>query len=153
MKAKFDVKKAVLWGIVLILIQMALGNLLYMNPIVAGINKQFEGHPSVKSFDFIGGLGNWIALTMVFGIVLMVFWICLYKLLYHSLPGKNWAKGLSFGFIIGFIKSVPEAFNQWMVINYPVPLILVQLFNTYLGLIIFGALLGFLFFRFRVIEE
>jgi len=90
-----------------------------MNPIVAGANKQFEGHPSIKSFDFIGGLGNWILLTMIFGILLMIFWMFLYNLLYNSLPGKGWLKGLSFGIIIGFVKAVPEAFNQWIVINYP----------------------------------
>ena len=153
MKTKLNMKRAVLWSTILIVIQMVLGNLLYMNPIVAGINKQFEGHPSIKSFDFIGGLGNWIILTMVFGIIEMIFWIFLYNLLYNSLPGKNWVKGLSFGLIIGFIKSVPEAFNQWMVINYPVPLILVQLFNTYLSIIIFGILLGFIFYKFKIIEE
>ncbi|MEW6574363.1 MAG: hypothetical protein AB1374_12120 [Bacillota bacterium] len=124
MKTKLNMKRAILWSTILIIIQMALGNLLYMNPIVSSINKQFEGHPSIKSFDFIGGLGNWIVLTMVFGIILMIFWIFLYNLFYNSLPGKNWIKGLFFGLIIGFIKSVPEAFNQWMVIDYPVPLIL-----------------------------
>jgi len=153
MKTKINTKKAVLWGTVLIIIQMMIGNLLYMNPIVAGINKQFEEHSSIKSFDFIGGLGNWIILTMIFGIFLMVFWIFLYKLFYLSLPGKGWIKGLYFGIIIGFIKSVPEAFNQWMVINYPTPLILVQLFNTFVSLVIFGALLGFFFSKFKVITN
>lgn len=153
MKKKLNVKKAVLWSSILIIIQIIIGNLLYMNPIVSAISKQFEGHASIKSFDFIGGLGNWIILTMVFGIMLMVLWIFLYNLFYVSLPGKNWTKGLFFGLIIGFIKSVPEAFNQWMVINYPVPLILVQLFNTYLSLILFGILLGFFFYKFKVIEE
>lgn len=62
-------------------------------------------------------------------------------------------KGLSFGLIIGFIKSVPEAFNQWMIINYPVPLILVQLFNTYLSIIIFGLLLGFIFYGSLTVEN
>ena len=151
MKTKINTKKAVLWGAVLIVLQMIIGNMLYMNPIVANINKQFEGHPSIKSFDFLGGLGNWILLTMVFGIFLMIVWIFLYKLLFLSLPGKGWIKGLYFGVIIGFVKSVPEAFNQWMVINYPTPLILVQLFNTFISLVIFGALLGFFFSKFKVI--
>lgn len=73
MKTKLNMKRAILWSTVLIIIQMVLGNLLYMNPIVASINKQFEGHPSIKSFDFVGGLGNWIILTMVFGIIEMIF--------------------------------------------------------------------------------
>ena len=153
MKTKINIKKAILWGSILIIIQMIIGNLLYMNPVVASINEQFEGHPSIKSFDFIGGLGNWIILTMVFGISLMVIWIFLYKLFYLSLPGKDWIKGLYFGIIIGFIKSVPEAFNQWMVINYPTPLILVQLFNTLVSLVIFGTLLGFFFSKFKVITN
>ncbi len=153
MKTKINKKKAVLWGTVLIILQMIIGNILYMNPVVAQINKQFEGHPSIKSFDFLGGLSNWIILTMVFGIFLMIVWIFLYKLFYLSLPGKGWIKGLYFGIIIGFIKSVPEAFNQWMVINYPTPLILVQLFNTFVSLVIFGALLGFFFSKFKVITE
>jgi len=153
MKAIINKKKAILWGSVLIIIDMIIGNVLYMNPIVAGINKQFEGHPSIKSFDFLGGIGNWIMLTMVFGIFLMFFWIFLYKLFYLSLPGKGWKKGLYFGIIIGLIKSVPEAFNQWMVINYPTPLILIQLFNTFIGILIFGTLLGFFFSKFKVITE
>ncbi|MEW6406894.1 MAG: hypothetical protein AB1649_34385, partial [Chloroflexota bacterium] len=152
-KTRLNVKKAILWSIVLCVIQMILGNLLYMNPIVMGINERFAGYPSIKSFDFIGGLGNWILLTMIFGIFMLAFWIFLYNLLYNSLPGKKWVKGLSFGLLIGFIRSVPEAFNQWMVIDYPVPLILVQLFNTFVSLIIFGALLGFIFYKFKVIEE
>ena len=151
MKTKMNTKKAILWGGVLVIIQMILGNLLYMNPVVSEINKQFEGHPSIKSFDFIGGLANWIILTMVFGIFLMIIWIFLYKMFYQCLPGKGWTKGLCFGIIIGFIKAVPEAFNQWMVIDYPVPLILVQLFNTFIGLVIFGSLLGFFFSKFNVI--
>ena len=153
MKTKINTKKAVLWGTVLIILQMIIGNILYMNPVVAQINKQFEGHHSIKSFDFLGGLGNWIILTMIFGIFLMIIWMFLYKLFYLSLPGKGWIKGLYFGIIIGFIKSVPEAFNQWMVIDYPTPLILVQLFNTFISLIIFGSLLGFFYSKFKVITN
>ena len=105
----------------------------------------------IASFSTL--LGNWIFLTMVFGIFLMIVWILLYRLIYSSLPGNGWIKGLYFGFIIGFVKSVPEAFNQWMLINYPTPLILVQLFNTFISLMIFGALLGFFFSKFKVITE
>lgn len=153
MKTRFNTKKAFLWGTIIIVIQMIIGNIFYMNPIVAEINKRFEGHCSIKTFDFVGGLGNWILLTMIFGILLMIFWILLFKYCYPCLPGKGWLKGLVFGLIIGIIKSVPEAFNQWMTINYPTPLILIQLVNTFLGLVIFGALLGFFFTKFKVIEE
>jgi len=153
MKTKINIKKAILWGFVVIIIQMLISNLFYMNPIVAKINERFVGHPSLKTFDFIGGLVNWIMLTMVFGIILMIIWIILYRYTYIIIPGKGWIKGLIFGFILGLIKSVPEAFNQFMVINYPIPLIMVQLINTLLGLTIFGFLLGFFYSKFKVIEE
>ena len=153
MKPKINIKRAVLWGCILIVIQLVFSSLLYMNPIVANINKAFAGHPSIKSFDFIGGLGNWILVTEIFGILLMIFWIILYRFAYYSIPGKGWIKGVIFGVVIGIIKSIPEAFNQWMVINYPVPLVLVQLVNTLLGLTIFGLFLGLFFSKFKVIEE
>lgn len=54
-----------------------------------------------------------------------------FRYCFKCLPGKEWIKGLVFGLIIGIIKSVPEAFNQFMTINYPAPLIMEQLFNTY----------------------
>ena len=79
MKAKLERKKAVLWGTIVIILQMIISNLLYMNPIVSKINKQFESHPSIKTFDFIGGLDNWLTITMIFGVFLMIFWIYLYK--------------------------------------------------------------------------
>ncbi len=145
MKTQLNTKKAILWGSVVILIQMIVSNLFYMNPIVSKINQQFEGHCTIKNFDFLGGLGNWIVLTMVFGIILMIFWIFLFKYCYSCLPGKGWIKGLIFGITIGIIKSVPEAFNQWMTINYPTPLIVMQLINTFLGLLIFGSLLRFFY--------
>lgn len=152
-KTRVNTKKVFLWGAIIIIIQMIIGNVFYMNPIVAEVNKQFAGHVSIKSFDFVGGLGNWIFITMLFGILLMIFWIVLYRFCYSCLPGKNWIKGLVFGLVIGIIKSVPEAFNQWMTINYPTPLIIVQLVNTFLSLVIFGSLLGFFFAKFNVIEE
>ena len=129
MKTTINYKKAIIWGAIVWIIQMIISNLLYMNPIVMGINKQYEGHPTIKSFDFIGGLSNWILLTLLFGTFLTIVWIVLYLLFYRSIPGVRWRKGLFYGLIIGFIKAVPEAFNQWMLFVYPVPLILMQLVN------------------------
>jgi len=151
MKRTINYKKAFLWGAVVWLIQMFVGNLLWMNPIVAGINQQYEGHPTMKSFDFIGGMSNWISVTLLFGTVFIIVCIILYLILYRSLPSEGWKKGLFFGFMIGFIKAVPEAFNQWMLFVYPEQLILVQLINTMLGFLIFGMFLGLFYKKFRVI--
>ncbi|MEW6042143.1 MAG: hypothetical protein AB1633_11545 [Elusimicrobiota bacterium] len=153
MKTTINYKKVVIWGIVVIILQMFVGNLLYQNPIVSGIYEQYEGHPSTKPMDYFGGLGNWLLLTMLFGIFLEIVFIILYLLLYKSIPGTGWKKGLSFGLMIGFIKAVPEAFNQWMLFAYPTILIHIQLINTLISLIIFGILLAVIFEKFKVIEK
>lgn len=153
METKINYKKAAIWGIVVLVIQMFVGNLLYMNPIVSGIFKQYEGHPSTKPMDYFGGVGNWLLLTMSFGIIFCIVLIILYLLLYKSIPGTGWKKGLSFGLMIGFIKAVPEAFNQWLIFDYPTILIQVQLINTLIGLAIFGILLAVFFEKFKVIEK
>ena len=153
MKTKINYKKAILWGIVVYIIDAILGNLLYMNPFVSGIFEQYSGHPSMKPMEAFGGLGNWLALTMLFGTFLIIIFIVLYLILYKGLPGKGWKKGLFFGAMIAFIKAVPEAFNQWMIFDYPNILIIIQMINTLVGLIIFGIALGFFFDKFKVIVE
>ena len=62
-------------------------------------------------------------------------------------------KGLFFGLLLGFVKAVPEAFNQWMLFDYPTILITVQLINTLLGLTIFGILLAIIFEKFKVVQN
>ena len=145
--------KVLLWGGVSMICSMIVGNVLYMNPLVRRIFKKHQGHPSQKSMDFIGGQARWILVTMIFGICLGILFIALYLLLYQSLPGTPIFKGLFFGTMIFLIKAVPEAFNQWMIFNYPNILILVQLINSFIGLILsYGIIMPFLFSRFRVLE-
>ena len=67
---KVNIKKAVLWGIVVLVIDMVVGNLLYMNPLVSGTYAQYADHPSTKPMEAFGGLGVWLGLTMGFGIFL-----------------------------------------------------------------------------------
>jgi hypothetical protein len=102
--------------------------------------------------DYFGGLGNWLLLTFLFGIFFTILIIALYLLLYDRIPGTGWQKGVAFGLMVGFIKAVPEAFNQWMIFDYPTILIVVQLINTLLGLTLFGLLLAVVFEKLKVIE-
>jgi hypothetical protein len=103
--------------------------------------------------DYFGGLGNWLGLTFLFGILFTVLIIWLYLLLYPSLPGSGWQKGLFYGLMVGGIKAVPEAFNQWMLFDYPTILIVMQLTNTMLGLTIFGLLLAVVVDKIGVFKE
>ena len=92
MKTTINYKKALLWGAVVWLIQMMVGNLLWMNPIVAEINQIYIGHPTMKSFDFLGGMTNWILVTLLFGTVFTIICIILFLVLYKSLPGIRMEK-------------------------------------------------------------
>ncbi len=153
MEIKTNYKKAVLWGVVVLLIDMLIGNMLWLNPIAVGISRQYEGHPSTKAMDYFGGMGNWLLLTMLFSIFLVAAFITLYLVLYKSLPGTGWKKGLFFGLMLGVIKAVPEAFNQWMLFDYPTVMIVMQLINTLLSLSIFGIVLAVVFERFNVVTR
>lgn len=153
MKTRINYKKAVVWGIIVFVFDSIVGNMLYMNPLVSGIFKTYEGHPSTKPMEYFDGVGNWLMLTMLFGALLVTAFIALYLVLYQSLPGSGWRKGLFYGLMLGGVKAVPEAFNQWMIFDYPTELIVVQLVNTLLGLTIFGIVLSAVFGKFKVIEE
>lgn len=148
---EINYKKAVLWGAIVLIIYMLIGNLFYLNPVVMDIFQQYEGHPSMKPMDAFGGMSNWIILNACFSILYIVFLIILYVKLFESIPGKGWIKGISYGIILGLVKAIPEAFNQLMVFNYPTELILVQLVIAILSLIIFGILISVAFNKFRVI--
>ncbi len=148
-----NIKGAFGWGSLVIALNMILGNLLWMNPIVGKISKKYyEGHPSVKPISEFGGLGYYIGLNALFSVLFSAVLIYFYLLLYQSLPGIDWKKGLYFGLMIGVIKAVPEAFNQWMVFKYPNIMILVQLINSIMGLLILGVILGIIFDKFKVIQ-
>ena len=152
MKTTIHYKKAVIWGIAVLIIIMLVGNLLYLNPIVSGIYTQYEGHPSTKSMDYFGGTGNWISLMAVFGIIHGAIVIILYLLLYKGIPGTGWRRGLIFGLMCWVIGTVPEAFNQWMLFDYPIILIIIPLINGFIGWAVFGILISVFFQKFKVIE-
>lgn len=153
MQTRINYRKAIIWGSVVLVINIIVGNLLWLNPVVRNISqKYYEGHPSVKSLEYFGGLGKYLSLTMLFGVFFVALLIILYLLLYRSLPGQGWKKGIFFGLMASCIKALPEAFNQYMTFIYPTTMILVQLANTVLGLILFGIYMSIIFKKTKVIE-
>jgi predicted cobalt transporter CbtA len=132
---------------------MIIGNMLWMNPLAMNISARYEDHPATKSMDYFGGTSHWIMLNTLFGVGLMALFVALYVLFYPRLPGSNtWQKGLFFGLLLGLIKAVPEAFNQWMLFDYPVAMIGLQLVNSLLSLAIFGIALALILKRFKALE-
>lgn len=152
MKPVINLRKAALVGGLVYIADMIVGNLLWMNPVVMTISERYADHPSTKSMDYFGGMGNWILMNSLFGTLLIVVFIGLYLVLYNSLPGTTWRKGLFFGVMLGIVKAVPEAFNQWMLFVYPDTMIVMQLLITMLSLTLFGVILALAFDRFKVIQ-
>jgi len=153
MRPTINYRKVTLWGLVIYIINSLLGNMLYMNPVVANLFAQYEGHPTMKPMEVFGGLGTWLLFNQIFSLAFFILFIALFLLLYPSLPGTGWHKGLFYGVMIGVVKAVPEAFNQWMLFNYPNVLIQVQLVNTLISLAILGLITAMVFARFRVIGQ
>ena len=118
-----------------------------------GLNEKYAEHPNMKSMDFIGGLGCWLAINTLFSLFLFIMFVIVFVFFYPSLPGKGWLKGLYFGIIISFIKNLPEAFDQWIVIVYPYELILAQLINTTISIIFIGIIMQIIFTKSKAIEE
>ncbi|MDH5219180.1 MAG: hypothetical protein OEX19_15860 [Gammaproteobacteria bacterium] len=147
-----DRKKAVIWGSLAILLQMAFFYAIWMNSFVADISIRFSDHPSVKPYEYFGGLDNWMFLRTVFLITMLAIMIKIFLILYSSLPGVGWKKGLYFGLMLGIIKAIPDAFNKWTLIVYPNELITLQLINGVIGYVFFGIIVSVLFHQFSVIR-
>ena len=152
MGIKINFQKAIVWGIVVAIFQLLLGNFLYMNSFVSGIFTRYSDYSFLKPAAFFGGMDNWFLITTLFNIIIIIVFIALYLLFYKSIPGAGWIKGLFFGIIFGFVRTVPEAFNQWMLFKYSGILILAQMIIAFLGMVIFGIVLALVFQLTSVIE-
>jgi len=152
MNIRINWKKAFPYGLLVVIIQLVVNNLLWMNPVIDKFNEQYIGHPAIKPLEAFGGLDNWVLLSFLFGSVLISIWIVLYLIFYKSIPGKGAIKGLVFGLILWLIKSIPEALDQWLIFVYPVNRIIIQLLHGVISLSIFGVVLATVFNTFKVIE-
>ncbi len=130
--------KAVVWGAVILVIDMIIGNLLYMNPVTAGIYKAYEGNPVMKTVDDFGGIGWYVGLNMGAGVFIVIVYLLLYLAVYSVLPENKIAAGLIFGAAIVLVKVLPKAFNQFMLFHYPVKLIVTQAVNSSISSMLFG---------------
>lgn len=154
MKRKTRVLRLIGIGVILFIVSnMVIDNLLYMNPIVSQVFEEYSNHPTMKSMDYFGGMSNWLLINTGFSILFLAFLIVLFKFLYNFIPGKGLIKGVNYGVLICLIKIIPEAFNQYMLFNYPTKLIMVQMILNSISIVIFGLLISFLFKKFKIIDD
>ena len=81
---------------------------------------------------------------MLMGLALSALYALVFALMRGSLPGNPLLAGLCFSGMAIALKAAPEAFNQYMNINYPRSLIAAQLSNSSISLLISGIALGLL---------
>ena len=152
-KEKINYKRLVVWGGVIIFLQMLIFSVLWANPFVKGILSQFSTHSSIKTYEFIGGEENWKIARLVFHIMFMAVCMCIYLAVQRVIPGTVLIKGAIFGLIISIIRFVPESFNTWTLIEYPWQLVLLRLINGFTSFILFGVLVSVIFERSKVIVK
>ena len=145
--------KALVFGALAILFQMGFFYIIWMNPFVNEISIEFSNHPSVKPYEYFGGIDNWMRLRTVYLVLMLAIMIKVFLMFYTNLPGSNyWKKGISFGLFLSIVKSIPEAFSTWTLIVYPNELIILQLVNGIIGYVFFGVMISVLYHYFSVIK-
>ncbi len=108
--------------------------LLNVNPIAV---KLYEPYKPIarKSINMIAG----IVIDLVYGFILAAIFI----LLYQSLPGNiGILKGISFGSLAWFLRSVMYSASNWMMFDVPNRTILYTLAAGLVEMLVLGLLYG-----------
>jgi hypothetical protein len=80
-----------------------------------------------------------VFIDLAYGFILAA----LFLLLYRSLPGtSDIAKGISFAFMLWFLRVVMSALSQWMMVVVPVPLLLYLLGTGLFEMLVLGIFYG-----------
>ena len=137
--------KVFVWSPVILIANMAVGNLLYMNPFVSGVFKRLNVPEVMKGIEDFGGLGAYIGLNSGFGVYFVALFLFLFVVVHPVLPGNWLVGGAVFALAVIAVKTIPEAFNQFMLFRYPMRLITVQLVNSTISMLFLGILTSFVF--------
>ena len=146
-------KRLVACGGAVVLLQLLIFSVLWANPFVKDIMSQFSAHPAIKTYEFIGGEENWKIARLMFHIIFMAFCMYIYLAVERIIPGTTLIKGAIFGLVISTIRFVPESFNLWTLVEYPLQLISLRLINGFISFILFGVLVSVIFERYNVIDK
>jgi hypothetical protein len=137
------IKKILISGILAGLASFIVGSALYMNPLVSEIYSQYNNYPCSKSMDLFGGLGNWLMLMMIGGLVSTIFLAVLYSYTEKGIAIKStWKKGLFFGILLWLVTRVSTSYYTWLMYTYPNVLNLIETFNGLIGGIVAGIVLA-----------
>jgi len=142
-------KKIILSGLIAGLAAFLVGNILYMNPFVAGAYAD-QGNTCSKSMDLFGGLGNWLLLMFAGGFVSTIFVAVLYSYTETGIKLKPvWKKGLLFGFLLWLVSTLSTSYDTWLLHSYPDMLIIIETFNGLIGGLVTGVVLAIAYERIK----
>lgn len=103
------------------------------NPFAARLFKAYQ--PIARSqINITAG----ILIDLIYGLTLAGLFI----LLYQSLPGSGWVKGLSFGLLVWFLRVAMSAASQWMMFDLPIDLVIYNLGSGLGVLLLLGLFYG-----------
>lgn len=139
---EFATNKTYFWGIIIILLQLGVFYLIWMNPFVNEISLSFADNPAVKPYEHFGGLNNWMSIRLIYNIALLVILYKVFLMFYNNVPGQGWKKGINYGLIISLVSIIPAVYNKWALVVYPNELILFQLINGVVSMTISGVLMA-----------
>lgn len=126
-----DLFQTSLAGVLASIVWFIVGGILYMNPFVAKIYRNFEKSPGLKKWR---DTKKYLISMYVFGILIQcLLFAVVYSFIKPVLSGSLVSNTLSFGSILIAVKVLPRLFDMWMQSTYPNKLLAVEFVNGVIG--------------------
>ncbi len=124
------------WGGIIGIIHFIIIGVLYQNPIVSKIYKNYENHPAVKKWE---NQSKYI-LSMFLGTQVEIFILTVGYIVFKGLLDTDIISTLVIALIFTGIRIYPRFWNMWIQSNYPNKLLRVELINGTIStfVIVFG---------------
>ncbi len=115
------------------------GGILYLNPFVAKIYREFENSPGLKKWN---NNKKYLLNMYLFGILIQcLLFAAVYFFIKPLFPGNLTLNTLYFGLILVAVKIFPRLFDMWMQSTYPHKLLVVEFVNGTIGSFIISFIL------------
>ncbi len=125
-------------------ISFIIGSALWFAPWAVKINNNAKDLPIWKNYP----VQFFLPLVFIWGLVFTTIMGLLFVFIESKIPGNHVLKGFIFGIIIWFLKNVPEAVNNLLLIKKPVNYTLLELTNSFIGLSLTGIIIALFFSAF-----
>ena len=126
-----DILQGIIGGVVATIVWFIVGALVYMNPFVAKIYKNYEDDPSVKDRKDVK---TFIIKTFVFSVLIQCFLFAfVYLYIQPILPETLLLNTIYFGIILVAVKIIPRLFDMYVQSKYPMPLLIIEVINGSIG--------------------